>query len=216
LKAKQQGTTESKATSTKQIAQERQFFLHDSCPTEDASEEDGPPFPVAWSTINPHKSRTIPQSIDPETSACPDIVRLLGLPRGAPIPRTPTKKIKIQIIEIAYAREGHIEQKVIDKIRKYEHLLQKYARWGWDVDPTVRVIIIGHRGGIPNITHTNIRALGLSTSEATSACRRLSTQAVIHFAKILRLSRIIEFQDAEVRSRSAVGSQIWKDQNAPT
>ena len=185
-------------------------------PPDDAPDDS--PQLLPWALFNKHKSRTIPSLIDPDTSQCPDMVRLLGLKRGEPIPPTPTKDIRIQIIEIAFAREGHIEEAARRKINKYKHLLVKYARWGWGVDPLVRVIIIGHRGGIPNITLTTLQALGDTDPKRT--CWKLSAHADIRMAHSLRLSRIIESTDPEIKQRSAIGLRIWNDKghdnNAPT
>ena len=142
----------------------------------------------------------------------------MGLKRGEKIPTTPTKDIKIQIIEIAFAREGHIKEKALNKVRKYQHLLNKYERWGWGVDHTIRIIIIGHRGGIPNITYTTLTELGDVNPKQT--CRELSALADQRMALCLKLSRIIEMTNPEIKARSAVGLQIWKDKghqhNAPT
>ena len=145
-------------------------------------------------------------------------MRILGLKRGDPIPSSPTQDVKIQIIELAFAREGHIAEAARHKAHKYQHLLDKYARWGWGVDPLVRVLIIGHRGGIPNLTHTTLKALGDPDPKHT--CRKLSAHADVRMAHSLRLSRILETTDPEIKERSAVGLRIWndkgKDHNAPT
>ena len=109
--------------------------------------ESGATHRTRWANINRYRSRTIPQIIDSDTSLCPDLFRIIGLPTGEPIPARPDPKYTLQIGDIAFGRDSDLGEVRTRKRSKYEPLLAKWHAQGWQVDTEVHVIAIGHRGG---------------------------------------------------------------------
>ena len=176
-------------------------------------------YTVPWTKIRRYKSRTIPHWLDPDTELCPDIVIIQGLSSSDPNPTKPSKKVRITLADALYSREGDFERAAWRKADKYEHLLAKWKRQGWQVDGKIRLIMIGHRGGIPNRTIKDINALQTGRgsrsrmdSQVMKFSNKLSILGMRRLASLLRTRRYVERNYEEVKARSAVGRTIWKQQ----
>jgi hypothetical protein len=191
------------------------IFAHYRIHGKDTSETQQNNFTVPWRHARRTASRTIPAAIDPDADLNPDIVTLIGLPDGQRIPKKPTKKITIQFADTAIIREGKtgeaesIEQTARRKTRKYEPALKRLKKMGWSVDPKLRLIMVGIRGGIPNVTIKSLSKLGVPGNKIRASARRLSLAAEIRLARNLQASRFRENRE-DVRHRSAIAQQIWR------
>jgi hypothetical protein len=191
------------------------IFAHYRIHGKDTSETQQNNFTVPWRHARRTASRTIPAAIDPDADLNPDIVTLVGLPDGQRIPKKPTKKITIQLADTAIIREGKtgeaesIEQTARRKIRKYQPVLKRLKKMGWSVDPKLRLIMVGIRGGIPNVTIKSLTKLGVPGNKLRAATRRLSLAAEIRLARNLQASRFRENRE-DVKHRSAIAQQIWR------
>ena len=165
---------------------------------------------IRWALMNRYKSRTIPREIDADTSLCPDLFRIINLPTGAPIPTRPNSRYILQLGDVAYGRETDLGDTRHRKIQKYEHLLAKWKAQGWKVDPHVRVIALGHRGGIPCYTGRNIAPLGLCSEKTPpkTICTRWSQLACIRLGEILLQRRALEHSPQHA-AKSAVAMKVW-------
>ena len=185
--------------------------------------ENGKTYSGRWAAIKRYTSRTVPAAIDPDTCLCPDILVIEGIPQGAPIPTRPTDTVTLRIIDAAYSLEGpdRFSLKHQNKVELYTHLLQKWKRMGWGIDEAVeentqastarvRTILIGHRGGIPNHTLSELVEIGIEKARAVSTCKKLSQMTLNRLVKILSFRRRLERTDERIRARSAAGKQIWK------
>ena len=114
------------------------------------------------------------------------------------------------------SREGELEQTewireaAERKLNKYNHLLQRWRKMGWNTDATLRIIAVGIRGGIPNITHTDLTHLGIEPARATRVCRTMSLQTGTRLGYSLNMSRALKCSQ-EHRNGSAIAMTVWKD-----
>ncbi len=173
-------------------------------------------YTVYWEQIRRVPSRTIPQEIDPDADLNPDIIILNGINEGEKVPNKPTKKIQIQIADVAIGREGATTEEIEcllatanNKIKKYGPLLDRYERKGWSVDRQVRVILIGLRGGITNISRISLNKIGIKNKQNETLCKRFSTTVATRLGHNLILSRMLE-NSRECKERSAIAMQVWK------
>jgi hypothetical protein len=172
--------------------------------------ESGATHRTRWANINRYRSRTIPQIIDSDTSLCPDLFRIIGLPTGEPIPARPDPKYTLQIGDIAFGRDSDLGEARTRKRSKYEPLLAKWHAQGWQVDTEVHVIAIGHRGGIPAFTGHDARHLGLchATKDPAKICLNWSRLAYYRLGDILLQRRGLE-HSPQYAHKSAIAARVW-------
>ena len=165
---------------------------------------------IPWCKLKKGTSRTIPPQLDGDTSLSPDIIIFKGLAENENIPDQPTKDITIILVDIVYARDRDgIREATKKKTKKYKQLITKWEMQGWKVDKTIRVIAVGHYGGIPNLTHTNLQSIGIQHQTSTKTCKKISTIAARGIAQALLLGRTLEHTIPQYYQRSAVAQRIW-------
>ena len=94
---------------------------------------------------------------------------------------TVVEKKRLWIIEVAIPEDGRIEEKELEKIRKYQDLKIEIERL-WETQATVVRVVIGSLGAIPGDLRKLLRMIGLesiSSSQLQKAVLLLGTAYIL-------------------------------------
>ena len=118
----------------------------------------------------------------PNTCHCqaklrPDILCVIGAPKQAQPPLSPSPNHTIQLIEFTYCHDRFPEQAITHKHAKYDQLINTIQNTGWKTNPLI-TITAGVRGAIHEHSIANLTKLKIPKSSIKILMKNIHQNAI--------------------------------------